>query len=79
MPPLGLSDEELSTINSLVQPLPYTARNDFLHQLIAELSTAGGPRSPGLVRTVGQRLQIRYLGVSAVGPDDHHHAWRGRS
>ena len=69
---LGLSDEEFRLITALTQPLPHARRSDFLHQLVAELSAAGGPRSPGAVRAIGQKLQLRFLGVSVVGPDDHH-------
>ena len=68
--PLALSPEEFSAITSMVAPLPYARRSDFLHQLVAELQTVSGPRSPATVKAIGQRLQIRFLGVAVVGDED---------
>jgi hypothetical protein len=42
---LGLSDEEFHLVTELT--LPYARRSYFLHQLVAELGTAGGPHIPG--------------------------------
>lgn len=63
---LGLSDEEFHMVTELTRPLPFAVRSDFLHQLVAELATAGGPRSPGTLRKVGQRLQARFLGAAPI-------------
>jgi hypothetical protein len=68
--PLGLSDEEFHLITALTQPLPFARRGDFIRELMAEI-VAAGVRSPGLIRTVSQRLQIRHLGVPVVGPEDN--------
>jgi hypothetical protein len=67
--PLALSDEEFHQITALTQPLPFARRGDFIRELMAEI-VAAGARGPATVRAIGQRLQIRHLGVQAVGPDD---------
>jgi hypothetical protein len=36
---------------------------------MAEL-VAAGEHNPGIVKTIGARLQIRFLGVTAVAADD---------
>ena len=50
--------------------MPFAARDKFLHALVAELAVAGA-RGPGAVKQIGQKLQLRFLGVPVVGPDDH--------
>jgi hypothetical protein len=72
---LGLSDDEFRQITALTPPLPFARRGDFIRELMAEI-VAAGVRSPATVRAIGQRLQIRHLGIQAVSPDDHD-AWPG--
>ena len=67
--PLGLSPEEFRQITELTQPLPFARRGDFIRELMAEI-VAAGVRNPATVRAIGQRLQIRFLGVAVVGDDD---------
>ena len=67
--PLALSPEEFSAITGLVQPVPYARRADFIRELMTEI-VAAGVRSPATVRAIGQRLQIRFLGVSVVAAED---------
>ena len=68
---LGATERPLAAIR-LVYASPLrrsliSARSDFLHhQLVAELSTAGGPLSPGTIRAVGHRLQARFLGAAPI-------------
>jgi hypothetical protein len=69
MPPLGLGDEEFSMITQLARPLPFGSRGAFIRQLVAEISVAGAHNSAS-IRAVGQKLQLRFLGVSVVGADD---------
>ena len=67
--PLGLTPEEFTQLTSLVQPVPFAARDKFLHALVAELAVAG-TRSPGAVMAIGQKLQLQFLGVSVVAAED---------
>ena len=66
---MALSDEEFHQITALTQPLPFARRGDFIRELMTEI-VAAGVRSPATVRTIGQRLQIRFLGVSVVAAED---------
>ncbi len=54
----------------LTQPLPFSRRGEFIRELMAEI-VAAGVRSPATVQAIGQRLQVRFLGLTVVGPDDH--------
>jgi hypothetical protein len=67
--PLALSDEEFHQITALTQPLPFARRGDFIRELMAEI-VAAGAHNPASIRAVGQKLQIRYLGVSVVAAED---------
>ena len=66
---LGLSDEEFHMVTELARPLPFGSRGAFIRQLVAEISVAG-VHNPASIRAVGQKLQLRFLGVSVVGAED---------
>jgi hypothetical protein len=63
MPPLSLSDEEMSLLRQLSAPIPLRQRQDFLLAIAAELEseqTAGAEVGVGLIHRIASRLQHRY-------------------
>jgi hypothetical protein len=63
MPPLSLTDEEMSLLRELSEPIPLRQRRDFLVALAAELEaeqTAGADIGPGLIHRIASRLQHRF-------------------
>jgi hypothetical protein len=63
MPPLSLTDEEMSLLRELAAPIPPRQRQEFLLAIAAALETeqtAGADIGPGLIHRVASRLQHRY-------------------
>jgi hypothetical protein len=69
MPPLSLSDQELSLLRSLAQPVAYGRRREFLQALAAALEAC--PQSgPGVTYRVARDVQRRYVLTSQrVAPE----------
>jgi hypothetical protein len=65
--PLHLSDEELSLLTSLAEPIAFGRRHEFLQEVAATIEKAGGVGSGvgvGLVHRVARQVQARFV-VSA--------------
>jgi hypothetical protein len=63
MPPLSLTDEEMTLVRELSAPIPLRQRQEFLLAIAAELETeqtAGAAIGPGLIHRVASRLQHRF-------------------
>jgi hypothetical protein len=63
MPPLSLTDEEMSLLRELAVPIPLRQRQDFLLAIAAELEseqTAGADIGPDLIHRDAGRLQHRF-------------------
>jgi hypothetical protein len=63
MPPLSLTDEEMSLLRELAAPIPLRQRQEFLLAIADALETeqtAGAAIGPGLIHRVASRLQHRY-------------------
>jgi hypothetical protein len=60
MPPLSLSDEELSLLRSLAEPVAYGQRREFLQAVAAELGACPQP-GPGVTYRVARDVQRRYV------------------
>jgi hypothetical protein len=61
MPPLSLTDEEMSLLRELAAPIPLRQRQEFLLAIAAELETeqtAGTDIGPGLIHRVASRLHF---------------------
>ena len=69
MPPLSLSDEELSLLRTLAEPVAYGRRREFLQEVAAELANCPQP-GPGATHRVARDVQRRYVLTSQrVAPE----------
>jgi hypothetical protein len=69
MPPLSLSDEELSLLRSLAEPVAYGQRRAFLQAVAAALEACPQP-GPGATHRVARDVQRRYVLTSQrVAPE----------
>jgi hypothetical protein len=69
MPPLSLSDKELSLLRSLAEPLAYGQRRAFLQAVALELANCTQP-GPGVTYRVARDVQRRYVLTSQrVAPE----------
>jgi hypothetical protein len=59
MPPLSLSDEELSLLRSLAEPIAYGQRREFLQAVAAELRAC--EPGPGATYRIARDVQRRYV------------------
>jgi hypothetical protein len=67
--PLSLSDEELSLLRALAEPVAYGRRREFLQEVAAALTTCPQP-GPGATYRVARDVQRRYVLTSQrVGPE----------
>ena len=60
MQPLALTDEEMSIVRSLSEPLPWSRRNEFL-SAIAEALAVLPVRGPGAAHRIGAEIQRIYF------------------
>jgi hypothetical protein len=60
MPPLSLSDEELSLLRSLAEPVAYGRRGEFLQEVAAALRACPQP-GPGAIYRIARDVQRRYV------------------
>jgi hypothetical protein len=60
MPPLSLSDEELSLLRSLASPVAYGRRREFLQE-VAAASEAYPQRGPGVTHRIAAQVQRGYI------------------
>jgi AMP-polyphosphate phosphotransferase len=70
MPRLSLSDEELSLLRSLAEPVAYGRRREFLQAVAAALE-AGPQSGPGVLFRVAREVQRKYV-VSSQRIDPRH-------
>jgi hypothetical protein len=69
MPPLSLSDEELSLLRTLAEPVAYGRRGEFMQAVAAELKACPEP-GPGATYRVARDVQRRYtLTSQRVAPE----------
>ena len=69
--PLPLSDEEMDVLLELARPIDQRQRDQFLHEVAAELEAAAvqtgiGP-GPGQVHRVGRVVQRRFFDPPELG------------
>ena len=71
MPPLALSDEEMTLIRTAAEAVPRAQRDDFLRRVAAELEQRQpGELGVGLVARIARALQLepQFRPDVAVGP-----------
>ena len=61
MPPLHLSDTELSILMDAARPIPPAARDGFLHAVSAALAQHPGEIGPGIVYRVTRDVQRKFF------------------
>jgi hypothetical protein len=75
MPPLSLSDEEMSLLRELSAPIDRRRRPEFLIAVALELEASGqageGDAGPGLVHRVAREVQRRYSLAPQPGTNKH--------
>jgi hypothetical protein len=69
MPPLSLSDEELSLLRSLAEPVANGQRRAFLQAVALELANWTQP-GPGVTYRVARDVQRRYVLTSQRVPSE---------
>jgi hypothetical protein len=67
--PLSLSDEELSLLRTLAEPVAYGQRREFLQAVAAELRACPEP-GPGATYRVACEVQRRYVLTSQRVPPE---------
>lgn len=65
MPPIRLSDDELTAVMAAARPLPVARRDDFLQAVAAALD--GRELGPGLVHRVCSKIQRRFFDPPDLG------------
>jgi hypothetical protein len=69
MPPLSLSDEELSLLRSLAEPVAYGERREFLQAVATALAACPQP-GPGATYRIARDVQRRFVLTSQrVAPE----------
>ena len=63
MPPLQLSDDEMSVLMRLAEPIDHRLRPEFLQAVAAELEAGGQPGAVGIgsVHRVARTVQRRFF------------------
>ena len=62
MPPLQLSDDEMSIVMRLAEPIDHRLRPEFLQAVAAELAASGdGAVGTGSVHRIGRVVQRRFF------------------
>ena len=74
MPPLSLSDEELSLLRSLAEPVAYGRRREFLQAVAAALEACPQSQNgPGTTFRIAREVQRRFVlearRVAQAAPD----------
>jgi hypothetical protein len=75
MPLLHFSDEEMTLLLSLAQPIEPAQRSAFLDAVAAEIGEQ--PSGPGLVHQLGRRVQRRYFDPLQISPNSTAPVHRG--
>jgi hypothetical protein len=66
MPPLHLSDEEMTLLLELSRPIDQRHREQFLVEVAQEIEASGHVSGPGAVHRVGRVVQRRFWDPPAL-------------
>jgi hypothetical protein len=58
--PMHLSDEEMTVLRQLAEPIDQKQRSAFLAAVAAELEAAGQVGGPGLIHQTARRIQRQF-------------------
>jgi hypothetical protein len=74
--PLHLNDEEMAVLMDLAAPIDQRQRDQFLHEVAAELEVKrqAGEVGEGSVHRVGRTIQRRFLGPPQLGESKYRRA-----